>query len=153
MEIVRIKDINVLMELRFAFLSEMVSIPEKEWKSLACYFRKYCEKHISLDDFVALGVSLEGEIVSCAFLLVEERPASPAFPNGCTGNVLNVYTYPQHQRKGYGKAVMEAIIKESKERNLSVLTLSATEAGKRLYEKLGFTVPGYTEMKLKIERE
>jgi len=143
-------DIDVLTELRFAFLSEMVSIAEDERQSLESNFRSYCEKHINQDDFVALGVSIEGEIVSCGFLVVDERPASPAFPNGLTGTVLNVYTYPKHQRKGYGEAVMKAIIDESRKRNLSVLTLSATEAGKRLYEKFGFTELDYTEMKLKI---
>jgi len=150
MEIIRIKDIDVLTELRFAFLSEMITIPEDERQSLESNFRSYCEKHINQDDFVALGVSIEGEIVSCGFLVIDERPASPAFPNGLTGTILNIYTYPEHQRKGYGQAVMEAIIDESKKRNLSVLTLSATEVGKGLYEKLGFKEPVYTEMQLKI---
>ncbi|MCC8154774.1 MAG: GNAT family N-acetyltransferase [Tannerellaceae bacterium] len=150
MEIIKIQDIDLLVLLRFAFLSEMISIPEDDRYSLESNFRCYCEKHLRQDDFVALGVCIGSEIVSCGFLVVDERPASPAFPNGLTGTVLNVYTYPEHQRKGYGQAVIEAIIKESKERNLSVLTLSATEAGKRLYDKLGFTEPGYTEMKLKM---
>ncbi|MCD7935460.1 MAG: GNAT family N-acetyltransferase [Tannerellaceae bacterium] len=152
MEIIRIRDMDVLTNLRFAFLSEMSSVPEEEWVSVKSQLRSYFERHIRRDDFVALGVSLAGEIVSCAFLIVDERPGSLSSPNGLTGTILNVFTYPQYQRKGFGLAVMEAIIEESKERNLSVLSLSSTEAGKRLYEKLGFKESDYTEMKLKISK-
>ncbi|MCC8197491.1 MAG: GNAT family N-acetyltransferase [Tannerellaceae bacterium] len=150
MEIVRIQDISILTELRFAFLSEMHPITEDEWQPVKILLNSYFEKHIKQDNFVAFGINIEGKIVSCAFLIINECPASPSFPNGFTGTIINVYTQPEHQRKGYGQAVMEAVINESRERNLSALSLSSTEAGKRLYKKLGFKESDYTEMKLKI---
>ncbi len=152
MEIIRIRDIDVLTNLRFAFLSEMSPVPEEEWVSVKSQLRSYFERHIRRDDFLALGVSFSGKIVSCAFLIVDERPGSLAFPNGLAGTILNVFTYPEYQRKGFGLAVMEAILNESRERGLSVLSLSSTEAGKRLYEKLGFKESDYTEMNMKIRK-
>ncbi|MCD8043015.1 MAG: GNAT family N-acetyltransferase [Tannerellaceae bacterium] len=152
MEIVRIREIDVLTELRFAFLSEMSPVPEEEWETVKSQLRSYFERHISRDDFVAFGVSLSGEIVSCAFLIVDERPGSLSFPNGLAGTILNVFTYPEYQRRGFGLAIMEAVLNETRERGLSVLFLSSTEAGKRLYEKLGFKESEYTEMNLKIRK-
>jgi GNAT superfamily N-acetyltransferase len=52
---------------------------------------------------------------------------SPAFINGRTGMVLNVYTCPSYRRKGCAKMIMEALISEAKKMEISVIELKATE--------------------------
>jgi predicted acetyltransferase len=76
---------------------------------------------------------------------------SPAFINGRTGTVLNVYTYPQYRKQGYAKMIMKALLDDAKEMKLSVIELKATEAGYPLYRSVGFTddVSGYHLMKWK----
>ena len=81
--------------------------------------------------------------------LIVEKPMSPAFLNGKTGTVLNVYTRPAFRRKGWGRCVMEALLAEARERSLSVVELKSTEAGYALYRAVGFAddVSGYHLMK------
>lgn len=90
----------------------------------------------------------EQEIVACAWLLVVEKPMSPAFINGKTGTVLNVYTKPKHRCKGYGKQVMNMLLRDAVNMELSVVELKATEAGYSLYQSIGFkdVVSSYHQM-------
>ena len=98
----------------------------------------YFQAHLNKDLFVY--VIRDGQnIVSCAFLLIVEKPMSPAFINGRTGMVLNVYTCPSYRRKGCAKRIMEALLSEAKKMEISVIELKATEDGYPLYRSVGFT--------------
>ena len=93
------------------------------------------------------------EIVSCAFLLIVEKPMSPAFLTGKTGTVLNVYTKLEHRKKGYARQLMNALLSEAKERDLSVVELKATEDGYHLYKSVGFedVVSKYYTMRFEVK--
>ena len=134
-----IGDIDALVDLRLAFLQEddgplEARLAEEIRERLPDYFRA----HLDRDLFVFI-VREDGRIVSCAFLLIVEKPMSPAFPNGKTGTVLNVYTCPSFRRRGYAESVMKALLAEAKEKNLFVVELKSTEAGYSLYKKAGFS--------------
>lgn len=100
-----------------------------------------------MEDYGELNEN-EQEIVACAWLLVVEKPMSPAFINGKTGTVLNVYTKPKHRCKGYGKQVMNMLLQDAVNMELSVVELKATEAGYSLYQSIGFkdVVSSYHQM-------
>jgi ribosomal protein S18 acetylase RimI-like enzyme len=58
---------------------------------------------------------------------------------GDTIGVYNVATLPDHQRRGYGEAVMRRALAEAEcERPARPVVLQSTEAGLRLYERMGF---------------
>lgn len=135
-------DADALTEMRLAYLTEDFGGLEEEEaseirKGLPSYFRRHLGRDLSV--FVAR----EGEaIVTCAFLLMLEKPMSPAFRNGKTGMVLNVYTRPAFRRRGCARAVMAALMEEARERELSAVELKATEEGVPLYRFAGFTEDG-----------
>ena len=58
--------------------------------------------------------------------LIVEKPMSPAFINGRTGMVLNVYTCPSYRRRGCAKIIMEVLLSEAKKMEISVIELKAT---------------------------
>lgn len=80
----------------------------------------------------------EQEIVACAFLLVMEKPMSPAFITGKTGMVLNVYTKPESRHNGYARKLMNMLLEDAVRMNLSSVELKATNEGYPLYKFLGF---------------
>lgn len=94
-------------------------------------------------------------IVSCAFLLIVMKPISPAFINGKTATILNVYTLPAYRRRGYARMLMNAMITDAKELNIDVIELKATEDGYDLYRSVGFEDDRskYHLMKWKAQRE
>ena len=134
-----VDDIDALVKLRLDYLCEdHGSLSEDDRTVIRRDLPGYFQAHLEKDLFVY--VIREGHaIVSCAFLLIIEKPMSPSFINGKTGTVLNVYTCPSARRKGYAGAVMRTIISDAKEKDLSVIELKSTEDGYRLYRSVGFT--------------
>lgn len=133
-----IEDVALLTELRLAYLKEdygKLSKGDMEiiGRDLPDYFKK------NLNQNIFCYLIREGEeVAACAFLLVVEKPMSPAFITGKTGTVLNVYTKPQYRHKGYAKGIMNKILLDAVEKNLSVVELKSTEDGYRLYQSVGF---------------
>ena len=144
------QDINQLKDLRVAYLQEdLGEISQEDLNLLETSLPGYFEKHMDhdLDVYVARK---EDEIVSCAFLLMVEKPMSPAFITGKTGTVLNVYTKPEHRHKGYAKQLMTMMTEDAKAHGVCVIELKATVDGYGLYRAIGFEdVTGrYRNMKI-----
>lgn len=52
--------------------------------------------------------------------------------------ILNVYTDPEHRRRGIARRLMDTIISWCKQQGLARVTLHASDDGRHLYESLGF---------------
>lgn len=146
------KEISGLVELRIAYLKEdLGTISEADLQRLKEVLPQYFRKHLNRDLFVYVAKGAE-EILACAFLLVVEKPMSPAFMTGKTGTVLNVYTKPEYRKKGYAKQLMNALLDDAKAMELSVVELKATEDGYHLYKVVGFqdVVSKYHNMRLEV---
>lgn len=52
--------------------------------------------------------------------------------------VLNVYVHPDWRRRGVGEALMRTLLDDLARRNIRRIVLHAADAGRRLYERLGF---------------
>lgn len=146
-----IKDINGLTDLRLAYLQEDLGvITDKELiqESLPGYY----EKHLNKDLMVYVARDDE-DIVSCAFLLIVEKPMSPSFITGKTGTALNVYTKPEYRNKGYAKKLMTMMLEDATAQDVSVIELKSTEDGYLLYKSVGFedVVAKYHNMKIVLK--
>ncbi|MBR2812131.1 MAG: GNAT family N-acetyltransferase [Solobacterium sp.] len=145
-------DIARLCELRIAYLKEDFGVLEEtDEKQIRGLLPGYFQEHLNRDLFVYTAEE-DGRIIACAFLLLVVKPMSPSFLNGKTGMLLNVYTEPAYRRKGIGRTVLQALIKDAEEMEFCSLELKATEDGYPLYRKLGFakTADRYRNMKLKL---
>lgn len=78
------------------------------------------------------------QIVSVAFLYVVQYLFHPKLPTGTFGRIANVYTPSTHRGNGYARAALECIIQFARENKFDALTLEASDAGRPLYEALGF---------------
>jgi hypothetical protein len=59
-------------------------------------------------------------------------------PTGDTGAITLMATPPEHQRQGMGRALLSQVIDDYRRRGMQRFHLGSTEAGRRLYESLGF---------------
>ncbi len=147
------KDIPLLADLRIAYLQEdLGAITEDDLQKLQASLPGYYEKHLNKDLMVYVARE-EGTIVSCAFLLIVEKPMSPAFITGKTGTVLNVYTRKEYRRKGHAKKLMILMLEDATTQEVSVIELKATEDGYPLYKSIGFEDVGtqYHNMKIVLK--
>lgn len=148
-----IKDIGVLTDLRIAYLQEDLGvISDKDLEVIQGSLPIYYEKHIN-KDFIAYVAKDNEDIVSCAFLLIVEKPISPSFITGKTGTVLNVYTKPEYRKKGCAKKLMTMMLEDARAEDVSVIELKATEDGYSLYKSVGFedVVAKYHNMKIVLQ--
>ncbi len=144
-----LNDIDALTQIRLDYLTEDYgSLTGEQTAAIKSSLPDYYRKHLNKDLFIF--VARETAIVSCCFLLVTEKPANPAFINGRTGTVLNVYTRPAYRKKGLAKSLMQQLITEAKAMKLDFIELKATDAGYPLYQSLGFedAVTKYHNMKM-----
>ena len=145
-------DIDALVQARIDFLTEdFGGLDASDEALLRERLPEYFRARLNREIF-CYGIR-EGDVMAaCAFLLVVEKPMSPAFRNGKTGIVLNVYTRREFRRRGYGRAVMEALLADAERMRLSGIELKATEDGARLYQSLGFAddVSKYRRMKIDL---
>jgi GNAT superfamily N-acetyltransferase len=71
-----------------------------------------------------------------ALFRVGTQGACLTMDHGGVGGVYWVTTLPEHRSKGIGRALMHAVLRHFEDRPV---TLTASRAGRPLYDKLGFT--------------
>ena len=143
-------DIASLVALRLEYLRADYSVLPKEVEQvLRAQLPLYFSRHLGKDCHVYLAEEHQSA-VSCAFLIVLEKPANPTFPTGKVGTVMNVYTRPVYRRRGFACALLERLISDARKMDLSYLELKATEQGLHLYQRLGFNreISRYLPMRL-----
>lgn len=146
-----INDIDLLIKLRMDCILEInpcnnISLIEKMKIATKQYFIEYISKG---QLFGFLG-SIEKKIICGACLLIFTLPPLINSKNRIQGHIQNCYTYPDYRKKGYGKGLMDFIIKTARSKKINILFLHTTEMGKSLYEKSGFFEPENKEMILNL---
>jgi len=143
-------DKNIFISLRITFLIECFNINETEKNIIQNELEQYFYKHINKNDFIGIIGEYNGEIVSVAYLIINEKPANLNMINGKGGTLLNVYTFPEYRRKGISKKLIQKILEEAKTYELKFIDLMATEDGYNLYKKLGFNDSKDKSMNIKL---
>jgi GNAT superfamily N-acetyltransferase len=69
--------------------------------------------------------------------------------HGPRGLLYGLYTVPAFRRRGLAKRIVQAAIESCRERGLSAVLLHASDAGRPLYESMGFTPT--SEMRLVLD--
>jgi GNAT superfamily N-acetyltransferase len=85
-----------------------------------------------------LALDEAGSIAGGGGVLLSPWPANPRDASTERAIILNVYTEPQFRRRGIARQVMLVILGWVSQRGLRAANLHASDAGRPLYEKLGF---------------
>lgn len=150
-----INDLTSLVELRIEYLTEDYrDMLESQIVLISERLPDYYHKHLNKDLFAYI-CRKEEKIISCCFLYITEKPPNPAFINGKTGTVLNVYTKPEYRKKGIAGKLIKLLLSDSEKMNLDFVELKATDAGYNLYKSLGFedVISKYHNMKILINKD
>ena len=142
-------DIPELCRLRLAYLNEEFNgLPEAQAAAISAQLPPYFAEHLGNDCLTAAAALPDGTLAANALLMISEKPANPFFPNGRDGYVLGVYTMPEYRGRGLATRIMQLLLDTARTQKLDQVTLSASDMGKGVYEKIGFTVKQskFTEM-------
>lgn len=132
------KDIYELTRLRIEYMKEAFNeIANNENLKLNSELPKYFEKNLGVSCIAFIAEEKE-HMVSCALLIIIEKPYSPVLKNGIVGEVMGVYTEPAFRNKGIATKLMSDMVKYAKEHNMDRIDLDASADGLHVYKKIGF---------------
>jgi len=105
--------------------------------------RRACEPWLArmiAEDKYAGWIISNGELpVASAGLLILDWPPHPFDPEGeRRGYVLNVFVEPHYRRRGLARELTEMCMAEARRRGIRVVTLHASDAGRPVYQSMGF---------------
>jgi GNAT superfamily N-acetyltransferase len=89
----------------------------------------------------------EGVVAGAGVILLQFQP-HPMDPRPQRAWVVNMFTEPEHRRRGLARLLMDTIVTWCREEGLRFLYLHASDEGRPLYQSLGF-VPS-NEMRLQL---
>ena len=59
-------------------------------------------------------------------------------PTGRCAYIMNMYTNPEYRRLGIAHKTLDMLIRDTKSKGITAISLEATDMGRPLYEKYGF---------------
>ena len=140
MKIVKATNENIedLMSIRLEMLKEVNALPIDYVFDKS--FVENCRKNFECTGETQTDVMCieNGEPVACANLCYLSMMPTFVHPTGKRAHLMNVYVKKDFRRKGLAKKMLELLIEEAKTRDVTEISLDATEMGRPLYETLGF---------------
>jgi GNAT superfamily N-acetyltransferase len=88
-------------------------------------------------------------VVAGGGVVIVGYPSAPHAPRPCRAWILNMYTEPKYRGRGLAKLIMEAMFSWCREQGFEWVSLHASDAGRHLYEKLGFKPTNEMRLALK----
>jgi len=140
-----IDDIPVLARHRAAMFRDMGHLPPDQEQPLADATATYLREALPRGDYLAWvaegapAMIVGGAGVQLRRILPRPRPAEPDLELGPEAIVLNVYVEPAWRRRGIAEALMRTLLGALAARGIRRIVLHASDEGRRLYERLGFT--------------
>jgi GNAT superfamily N-acetyltransferase len=81
---------------------------------------------------------LDEIIISHIYVVKVKKVPKPGKLNGSWGYVTAVYTVPEHQNKGIGSMLMDAVKEWSRQQELELLIVWPSERSVPFYDRAGF---------------
>jgi GNAT superfamily N-acetyltransferase len=94
-------------------------------------------------------VEISGRIVAGGGLMIVRQPSSPRDPSSRRSWIMNMYTDPEYRGRGLATSIIETIIIWCRENEFHWVSLRASDAGRHLYESLGFKPTNEMRLMLK----
>jgi ribosomal protein S18 acetylase RimI-like enzyme len=122
---------------RLMFLEEIPGDLSKLDESLLL-FAPWLHERIASGEYIGL-MAMDGEtLAASAGLWKMPFPPGPLSQIEARAYILNVYTDPAYRRRGLARRLVSSLLEEARALNLNVVELHASNAGRPVYEGLGF---------------
>lgn len=93
-----------------------------------------------------------GRVVAGGGIGLISFPPNPKNPSSRRATIFNVYTEPEFRRRGLARKLMNLMIDWCRENGFAWVMLHASEAGRPLYESMGFERTSEMQLSLRKDR-
>ena len=136
-----LEDIDLLVAMRLRFLE----MDRKENRNVDVYntIRDNCYTYFrkALADNTCDAVLAEtvGECVGTGILFYYDSVPSAFNVTGKNAYITGMYVEPDYRGRGIGTAILNKVVETALKKEYKVIMLNASDMGKPMYEKMGFT--------------
>ena len=132
-------DADTLVRHRIAMFTDMAVPLDRD--ALEAAFRRWLSDMMPAGTYRAwLAEDASGAIVAGGGMTILPWPPGPTYMGRQLAYVYNVYTEPEHRRRGLARLIMEAIHAWCRDSDIPSVALNTSRDGVPLYEALGYQV-------------
>lgn len=136
-------DSEILARHRCEMFAEMGILPVERYQELFAASLEYFRTAVPAGDYCAWLAESEAEAVAGAGMQVMHFAPRPGWEGnivqgGRTGRILNVYVEKPWRRRGIARDLVREAIAHAKQQGFASMSLEASDAGRAVYESLGF---------------
>ena len=134
-----IEDIDILTETRIDVLraanklSDDIDMSEVKKQTYNYYKKALCD-----GTHIAYLIYDESHFVGAGGVSFFQIMPTYHNPSGKKAYIMNMYTDPEYRRKGIAYKTLDMLIRDTKSKGITSISLEATAMGRPLYEKYGF---------------
>ncbi|GGJ35104.1 GNAT family N-acetyltransferase [Deinococcus roseus] len=133
-----LNDLETLVTHRFEMFSDMGMGEKMDIAAMRKAFIPWVKAQMEAGTYLTFLAEQDGQVVAGAALMLVNWPPGHLDASPMRGYLLNVYTHPEHRRKGLARMLVDQVMDECRRRKIKALSLHASEHGRPMYEKLGF---------------
>lgn len=142
-------DLDTILHHRRHMFIEMGYKDEDALDAMESSSAPFITRCLGNGSFRGWFVEMEGRVVAGGALIVLEFPSSPRDHSTHRAWILNMYTEPEYRGRGFATSLMETMINWCREHGYRWVSLHASDAGRPLYETLGFKPTNEMRLMLK----
>jgi GNAT superfamily N-acetyltransferase len=132
-------DLDAAVHHRRAMFRDMGYTDELALDGMSARFRPWLRQKMEAGEYLAwFALAPDASIAAGLGLWLMDWPPHLVGAGRVRGNILNVYTEPEHRRQGLARALMQVALDWCAANRVDVVILHASEEGRALYESLGF---------------
>lgn len=143
-----LKELELLMEWRMKVLKDVFSLHMDEpLTELEQENRAYYMNALPRDEHIACFACADNKIIGCGGVCFYQEMPSPDNPSGKCAYLMNIYTQPAFRQNGVGRIIVEWLVGQAEERNITKIYLETSKQGHSLYRNMGFEdMPDYMKL-------
>ena len=100
---------------------------------------EYYKRALQTGEHIAYLVYDNGKFIGAGGVSFYQVMPTYHNPSGKKAYIMNMYTAPEYRRQGIAYRTLDLLVKDAKEQGILQIALEATDMGRPLYEKYGFT--------------
>jgi len=145
-----VEDAETIVAHRRAMFSEMGYRDDQVLDAMCESFRPWVIRMLQANEYLTwFALAPDHSITAGLGLWLMDWPPHMIGPGARRGNILNVYTAPDHRRQGLARRLMDTSLEWCRENGIRAVILHSSEAGRPLYNSLGFR--STNEMRLVLD--
>ena len=141
-----VADANQITHHRAQMFTDIGKATPESIAAMAAVYPAWIQDQFAKDSYKGwFAQAPDGTTIGGAGVWLHSHVPNPSDPSPQIAHVIDVYVAPDFRRQGIARALMDTVVDWCAAAGYRVVTLNASNAGRPLYETLGFTSTNFMQ--------